>query len=98
MKLTAKELLNLGIVDEVIDEPLGGAHRDNKEMSTKIKKSILKNLETFKNLSGEEIFNQRKTKFLKIGRDQGFRKDTGAPDGNLAYTEPGISKITRFIQ
>jgi len=98
MKLTAKELLKLGIVDEVIDEPLGGAHRDNKEMSTKIKKSILKNLESFQNLSGEEIFTQRKTKFLKIGRDQGFRKPPDALGEQLGYVEPNISKITRFIQ
>ena len=98
MKLTAKELLKFGIVDEVIDEPLGGAHCDNKEMSTKIKKSILKNLESFQNLSGEEIFNQRKTKFLKIGRDQGFRKPSDALGEQLGYVEPSISKITRLIQ
>tara|TARA_Y100000590_G_scaffold397288_1_gene478725 strand:- start:85 stop:1194 length:1110 start_codon:yes stop_codon:yes gene_type:complete len=98
MKLTAKELLKLGIVDEVIEEPLGGAHRDNKEMAVNIKKSIMQNLEGFKNLSGEQIFNQRKTKFLKIGRDQGFKKPSDAVAENLAYVEPGISKITRFIQ
>ena len=98
MKLTSKELLKLGIVDEVIDEPLGGAHRDNKDMAKKIKISILKNLESFKNLSGDEIFNQRKTKFLKIGRDQGFRKPSDALGEQLGYVEPGLSKITRFIQ
>jgi len=97
MKLTAKELLKFGIVDEVIDEPLGGAHRDNTEMATKIKKSILKNLESFQNLSGEEIFNQRKIKFLKIGRDQGFKKPSDAIGEKLGYVEPGISKVTRFI-
>ena len=98
MKLTSKELLKLGVVDEIIDEPLGGAHRNNKEMAAKIKKSILKNLENFNNLSGEEIFNQRKTKFLKIGRDQGFKKPSDAFGEQLGYVEPGISKITRFIQ
>ena len=98
MKLTSKELLKLGIIDEIIEEPIGGAHRDNKEMAEKIKKSILKNLESFENLSGEQIFNQRKTKFLKIGRDQGFKKPTDAIGENLAYTVPSISKITRFIQ
>mgnify|MGYP002847682931 FL=1 len=98
MKLTAKELLKLGIVDEVIEEPVGGAHRDNKEMAVNIKKSIMQNLEEFQNLSGEQIFNQRKTKFLKIGRDQGFKKPSDAFAENLAYVEPGISKITRFIQ
>ena len=97
MKLTSKELLKLGIVDEVIDEPLGGAHRDNKDMSEKIKKSILNNLESFQGLSGDEIFNQRKTKFLKIGRGQGFRKSSDALGEQLGYVEPNISKISRFI-
>ena len=98
MKLTAKELLKLGIADEVINEPLGGAHRDNKEMAKKIKKSILKNLESFKNLSGDQIFNERKTKFLRIGRGPGFRKSSDAFGDQLSYVEPSMSKITRFIQ
>tara|TARA_B100000029_G_C16908856_1_gene716982 strand:- start:110 stop:571 length:462 start_codon:yes stop_codon:yes gene_type:complete len=98
MKLTAKELFKFGIVDEIIEEPLGGAHRDNKEMAEKIKKSILKNLESFKNLSGEQIFSQRKTKFLKIGRDQGFRKPSDATGEKLTYVQPGISKIMRHIK
>ena len=98
MKLTAKELLKLGIIDEVIDEPLGGAHRDNKEMAGKIKKSILKNLEKFKNQSGDEIFNQRKVRFLKIGRDQGFKKPSDAAGQQLSYVEPGTSKIIRFFK
>tara|TARA_A100001011_G_scaffold383561_1_gene454943 strand:- start:153 stop:1262 length:1110 start_codon:yes stop_codon:yes gene_type:complete len=98
MKLTSKELLKLGIIDEIIDEPLGGAHRDNKEMADKIKNSILKNLEIFNDLSGDEIFNQRKTKFLKIGRDQGFNKTPGTMSEKLTYVQPSISKITRFIK
>tara|TARA_B100001996_G_scaffold81823_1_gene60341 strand:+ start:286 stop:1395 length:1110 start_codon:yes stop_codon:yes gene_type:complete len=98
MKLTAKELLKLGIVDEIIEEPLGGAHRDHKEIAAKIRKSLLKSLESFENLSGEEILNQRKTKFLKIGRDQGFKKTEDSVKEKLAYVEPAVSKITRFIQ
>ncbi len=98
MKLTSKELLKLGIIDEVIDEPLGGAHRDQKEIALKIKQSILKNLKTFDNLSREQIFNQRKTKFLKIGRDQGFKKPSDAFSEKLGYVEPGFSKFNRFIQ
>ena len=47
MKLTSKELLKLGIIDEIIDEPIGGAHRDNKEMALQIKKSILENLKVY---------------------------------------------------
>ncbi len=98
MKLTAKELLRLGIVDEVISEPLGGAHRENKEMASEVKKSILKNLKSFENLSGEEVFNQRKTRFLKIGREQGFKKPSDSLGEKLTYIESGYSKIIRFVQ
>ena len=72
MKLTAKDLMKLGIVDEVIKEPLGGAHRDNDKTAIDIKESILKNLNSFQNFTRDEIYNHRKQKFLKIGRDQGF--------------------------
>ena len=59
---------------------------------------LLKNLEVFEKLSGDQIFNDRKTKFLKIGRDQGFKKPSDSLGEQLAYVEPGMSKIIRFIQ
>tara|TARA_S200000501_G_scaffold198013_1_gene186321 strand:+ start:1359 stop:2468 length:1110 start_codon:yes stop_codon:yes gene_type:complete len=98
MKLTAQQLLKLGIVDEVIEEPLGGAHRDNKEAAEKIKSTIIKYLKNFENMSGDQILNHRKTKFLKIGRDQGFKKAQNTIDNSLAFVEPVTSKIIRLLQ
>ena len=72
MKLSAKDLLELKVIDEIISEPIGGAHRDKNLILNSVRKSILKNLETYKNVSNEEILNQRKNKFLKIGRSKGF--------------------------
>ena len=72
MKLSAKDLLDLQIIDEIIEEPVGGAHRDKKLMLQNIKKSISKNLNYFNQISAEEIYNERKNKFLKIGRNKGF--------------------------
>jgi acetyl-CoA carboxylase carboxyl transferase subunit alpha len=72
MKLSAKDLLELQIIDEIIKEPVGGAHRDRDIMLTNIKKSISKNLQFFKFLSAEEVLGHRKNKFLKIGRQKGF--------------------------
>ena len=72
MKLSAKDLLELKVIDEIIPEPLGGAHRDRDQMLEGLKISISKNLEYFKDLSSDEIMNERKNKFLKIGRNQGF--------------------------
>ena len=72
MKLSAKDLLELKVIDEVIPEPLGGAHRDKDQMLESLRTSIFKNLNYFKDLSSEEIMNERKNKFLKIGRNKGF--------------------------
>jgi len=72
MKLSAKDLLELKVIDEIIPEPIGGAHRDKNSILNNVRKSILKNLETYKDVSNEEILNQRKNKFLQIGRGKGF--------------------------
>jgi acetyl-CoA carboxylase carboxyl transferase subunit alpha len=76
MKLSAKDLLELKVIDEIIPEPLGGAHRDKDLMLNNLRQSISKNLNYFKDLSSEEIMNERKNKFLKIGRNKGFISNT----------------------
>ena len=99
MKLTAEELLKLKIIDEIIPEPLGGAHRDSDQIASEIKKSILKNLEEFENLSGIQILEQRKNRFLKIGRDQGFKKSSNIePSIGLSYIQPGYNKFIRTFK
>jgi acetyl-CoA carboxylase carboxyl transferase subunit alpha len=72
MKLSSKDLLELKVIDEIIPEPIGGAHRDRDLILDNVRKSIEKNLSEFFNMSGEEIFNHRKNKFLTIGRSKGF--------------------------
>jgi len=72
MKLTANELLKIGIIDEILEEPIGGAHRDKQLASNLIKKTLIKYLDEFKNLSREEILQQRKDKFLNIGKNKKF--------------------------
>ena len=72
MKLSSKDLLNLEIIDEIIGEPTGGAHRDKDLILNNVRDSLKKNLKIFDNMSGEEIFTHRKNKFLSIGRNKGF--------------------------
>ena len=72
MKLSAKDLLELHIIDEIVKEPVGGAHREKNLMLENLKNSIEKNLDLFLSMSSDEIVNQRKNKFLKIGRTKGF--------------------------
>ena len=100
MKLSAKDLLKLEIIDEIIPEPLGGAHRDKNLMLKNLKISISKNLDDFKIMTPEEIYNDRKNKFLKIGRGKGFTTNldnlsTSRLDKN--FSQIFKSKKTFFI-
>jgi len=97
MKLTAKDLLKLKIIDEVIPEPLGGAHRDPESIAADIKYSIIKNLKSFENLNKDQIYDHRKAKFLQIGRDQGFSKSSNFNDSGLSYRDSGINKIKSHL-
>ena len=72
MKLSAKDLLELQIIDEIVEEPVGGAHRDRNFILENLRNSISKNLDYFKEMTADEIFNERKNKFLKIGRNDGL--------------------------
>ena len=98
MKLTANDLLKLKIIDEVIPEPLGGAHRDPDSIAADIKYSIIKNLKNFESLTKEEIYDHRKSKFLQIGRDQGFNKSSTLSEGNLTYKDSTVRKLSMHIQ
>ena len=94
MKLSAKDLLELKIIDEIILEPLGGAHRDRDLMLENLRTSITKNLNYFKDLSPEAIVSERKNKFLKIGRNKGFVTN---PEelSSLTITDNNINKILK---
>lgn len=67
MKITAPDLLELGIVDDVIEEVLGGAHRDVETQSNRIASSINTYLNQLKTMSEEEIAVQRYDKYRAIG-------------------------------
>jgi len=72
MKLSSKDLLSLNIIDEIIPEPIGGAHRDKDLILDNVRDSIKRNLEFFSTMNKNEIINHRKNKFLSIGRNKGF--------------------------
>ncbi|MDD5618309.1 MAG: acetyl-CoA carboxylase carboxyltransferase subunit alpha [Candidatus Omnitrophica bacterium] len=67
LKLTAPDLLRLGIIDEEVKEPLGGAHRDPQEAAKNIKDSVKKNLDELSKLSKDELIKKRYEKFRRIG-------------------------------
>ena len=97
MKLTSKDLLSLGIIDEIIEEPVGGAHRDAESIAEEVKHSLIKNLRFFNNLTKEEVYEHRKLKFLKIGREKGFIKSSNLSSEGLGYKEPSLLRLKRHL-
>ncbi len=97
MKLTAKDLLRLKIIDEIIPEPLGGAHRDPESIAADIKHSIIKNLKKFESYNKDQIYDHRKAKFLQIGRDQGFNKSSSLNDSSLSYQESTFMNVKLHV-
>ncbi|MFC4689658.1 acetyl-CoA carboxylase carboxyltransferase subunit alpha [Dokdonia genika] len=67
LKLTAKDMKKQKIIDEIVKEPLGGAHANRPETFLKVKDSILKAFDEFKNLSPTELVDQRMEKYSQMG-------------------------------
>ena len=67
LKITAGKLYELGIVDAIVKEPLGGAHRDHEKAAELLKEELEKSLAELEKLSGEELKAQRYEKFRKFG-------------------------------
>ena len=96
MKLSSKDLLKLEIIDEVIKEPTGGAHRDKDIILNNVRSSLIKNLDFFKDMKKEEILTQRKNKFLSIGRSRGFASQNNI-NQKLSMKETFLNKLINKI-
>ena len=75
LKLTAQDLNNLKVIDEVIPEPIGGAHRNPEEVYQKIGDAISRNLDHLLTLEGGQLKAQRREKFLNMGRLKNSNND-----------------------
>ena len=67
LKISAKDLLELGIVDDVLPEPLGGAHKDYDATALTLKQALLKNLDQLLDIKQSELLDERYKKFRKMG-------------------------------
>ncbi|MBD2497798.1 acetyl-CoA carboxylase carboxyltransferase subunit alpha [Nostoc sp. FACHB-280] len=67
LKITSHDLKNLGIIDQILAEPIGGAHSDPLEAATTLKQALLDNLDELKQLTSQERRQLRYDKFRKIG-------------------------------
>ena len=68
LRLTAKDLSKLGVIDEIISEPIGGAHRNIDEIIPRVGKAIERSLKKYHKQSPEAILEDRRNKFLSIGK------------------------------
>jgi acetyl-CoA carboxylase carboxyl transferase subunit alpha len=67
LRFTSKDLLEMKIVDEVIEEPLGAAHRDHRQMANSLKASLVNNLKRLTKIPTDELVNQRYERFRRMG-------------------------------
>jgi len=67
MRITAKDMLELGVVEEIIPEPKGGAHKDPAWQAERVKEAVLRHLRELMALSGDQLRKQRFDKFRQIG-------------------------------
>src|SRR5262245_21259037 len=84
LKLTARHLADLGVIDDVIPEPLGGAHRDPREMAATLKTNLLRYLRELNNLPAEELLKQRYEKFRRMG----IHLESTVEPGKNGFVEP----------
>ena len=67
LRLTAPDLLELKVIDEIIPEPVGGAHRDPEEAARRLQDSILRHVRSLLSLPKQELLDRRLEKYLKMG-------------------------------
>ncbi|CAN0561520.1 unnamed protein product, partial [Laminaria digitata] len=72
LKLTAQDLLKLGVIDEIVQEPVGAAHRDGDAAMKAAGEAIRKCLADLHGLDGGALRQQRRDKFLKMGDTAGL--------------------------
>ncbi len=67
MKMTASDLKSLGVIDRIVPEPVGGAHRDHALATASLAKAVGEELDALEGFSSSQLVQQRRAKFLKIG-------------------------------
>ncbi len=68
MGITAERLFSLNLVDNIIDEPLGGAHRNHDEIAYTLKRKLIENIETLESISIDKLLDQRYQKLMNFGQ------------------------------
>ena len=92
LNLTAQDAVRLGVVEEIVPEPLGGAHRNPAEVAQTLREALINNLADLRKMGGDELSTQRYQRFRKIGKfheDLGGRNGHDGPDKRNGHKPPG---------
>ncbi len=84
LRISANDLKELGLVDEVVPEPLGGAHTDAQKMGKSLQSALISNLEALKKISGAERLKMRYEKYRAYGRFTEEQKKTAGMENGQA--------------
>jgi acetyl-CoA carboxylase carboxyl transferase subunit alpha len=68
LKITAQDLAELGVIDEIVPEPLGGAHTNHEAAAAALQGTLIRHYEELRRLKPEKLVRKRREKFLKMGR------------------------------
>ena len=77
LKITARDLLGLGVVDEIVEEPAYGAHRDHDRAAELLAEALERHLAELEKMSGDELLEDRRKKFLAMGFFEEGKKSGG---------------------
>jgi len=91
LKITATHLLELGLVDDIVPEPLGGAHTDSQTTSSNLRERLIDHLEALQKLSVEELLKARYDKYRALGRFAESAGTTQTPDPTPVTASGGES-------
>jgi acetyl-CoA carboxylase carboxyl transferase subunit alpha len=92
LQLTARHLFKLRIIDDIVPEPLGGAHRDHREMANTLKAYLLRYLRELRTVPVEDLLERRYQKFRKMGVfDEGLAAEAAARNGAVSGSAAGAT-------
>ena len=67
LKITAQDLFQMKVIDEMVEEPIGGAHRDPRRAAELLKEAVTRNMSEIRNIPAEDLIRLRYDKFRKFG-------------------------------
>ena len=89
LKFTSQDLLRFGIIDEVIPEPLGGAHRDHREAASNLKSFLVRTIRQLASIPRDELLERRYEKYRRIGAFLELPSQQNLSDGVLRPSTSG---------